>query len=794
MNKNARYMSSNQTFKILFRESWNDGPVDDAASASRVLNFDPGAMRGVMNLLVDGKPLPAHPGEDSVFFLMRDLLAAGERLVIGDSSARVSFYETPYELVFQRNKGVVYLTFYRGGHFPEVLVKDRVLSFSAFLTGIVESSQNLIAQVSELDVGVESNPLVEWMKETGERLLAAAAQLNPADEKNPSIRRVRVESSRWQDPRTGSGFSFGFRFVAGGTDLLAPGRPIGNDLNALLFRGQMVVHARDRRRIMGEGYLFLQAEKLLASLRKLLSAWEERRPMSVRLIAEGISVGLKLTSDEKLTVTLANQADDDSLIVLNDIHPLEFAEAVLGVAREIRRFVTLHSPKQRKNMRIESYSREVRRLTSMAREHRRESMINENTERYRHALPTLTPDPVDFGIQESRGIVFREKWRLEAEGLDLGGTMVVDDIALVSARGSILGVEMESGTVLWRREIDRGDYRLQAAGRDGFVRVSQSGIVDMLDARTGVLRWRSSLSPRSGGAPVVLVEDTGPFPATIVVAEEDRNLVALDMRTGEVKWRFSVMRGGRFSLRKHGRLLYVSSGDTQFSAIDIEDGHLVWSYIDRIRFFLPPAVMGDHIFEVGGRVGKSEGRLYGFNAFSGECSWSVSLDGGALTAPIATDGVVLIPISSKRRNDLAAFRARDGELLWRIPCDGWAESCSLFALDDKFIINLAGGTVRALNARTGEDVWTTVLGPTCSDDIPLGLGVYLRGGALFIPADTIYVVNPESGEIVHSLGGDPPVPDLLQVNADCSVFVAEESGHIGMYEIARSFTLLHGGG
>ena len=230
--------------------------------------------------------------------------------------------------------------------------------------------------------------------------------------------------------------------------------------------------------------------------------------------------------------------------MLNDIHPLEFAEAVLGVSREIRRYVIHQSPKQRKNMRIESYSREVRRLTSMAREHQRESVVNPHTDRYKNSLTVPRRDTTDLGISESRGIVFREKWRLEAEGLELSGTLVVGDIALISARGAILGVEIETGTVLWRREIDRGDYRLQAAGRDGFVRVSQSGSVDMLDTRSGVLRWRSTLAPRSGGAPVVMVEDNGPFPATIIVAEEDRNLVALDMRTGEVKWRFAVMRGG----------------------------------------------------------------------------------------------------------------------------------------------------------------------------------------------------------------------------------------------------------
>lgn len=785
-------MSSNQTFKILIRESWNDSPVDSSTDTSTILRFDPATMRGVMDMVVDGKPLLTHPSEDSVFFLMRDLLAAAEKLSFGDTNARVSFYETPYELVFQRHSDVVFLTFYRGGHFPEVMVKDRSLSFLSFLRGITESASKLLEYATNMNADAANNPLILWMDSITSRLDTFVADYTPTN-KSVSIQRRLVESSRWHEPRSQNGFSFGFKFMGTSTDLLAPGRPMGNDLNALLFRGQLVVHARERRRVMGEGYLFLQAEKLLASLRKLLTAWEEGRAMSVRLISEGLAIGLKLTSDDKLTVTLANQADDDSFVVLNDIHPLEYANAVLGAAREIRRYVIRESAKQRKNMRIESYAREIKRLTSMTKEHQRESLINSNVDRYKQQLNLNIQEPSSLGINQSRGLVFKERWRLEAEGLDLSATLMVGEVGLICARSSILGVELESGTILWRREIDKGDFRLQVAGRDGFVRVSQSGTVDMLDAKTGVLRWRTALAPRSGGAPVVLVEDGGPLPATIIVAEEDKNLVALDMRTGEIKWRFTVMRGGRFALRKHGRLLYVSSGDTQFSAIDIEDGSLVWRYIDRIRFFLPPVIWQENVLEVGGRVGKNEGRLYGFDAYSGKCNWSVELHGGAIAAPIATNGVVLLVVSTKRKTDLVAFDTTNGDLLWRIPCDGWAESCSLFAMDDKFILNLAGGTLRALNARTGQDEWTSILGPTCSDDIPLGLGIYLRGGALFVPADTIYVVNPQNGELIHSLGGDPPVPDLLQVNPDCSIFVAEESGHIGMYEIARSFTVVNGG-
>ncbi len=784
-------MSTQESFRILFREQWVE-PSGDSHGGGSVVRFDPSLMHGVMDLVVDGRPLFEHSGDDAIFFLMRDLLAAAERLMSGESIARVSFYETPFELVFQRNGEKVYLTFFKGGYSPEVIVKDRLLPVRSFLSGIADSAETLVRQTFEMDRTVGDDPLIRWMQDAVERVKKYARRRSFKDDA-PAVESTVVESSRWSAPRTADGFSFGFRLRATATDLLSPGRLSGNDLHALLFRGQFVVHARERRRVMGEGYLFLQAEKMLVSLRKLLTAWEEGRPMSVRLLAEGISIALKLSGDDSLQVTLASHTDEESIIVLNDLSPWRYADAVLGVCREIRRAIISRSPTQRRNMRVETFARDVRQLSAMVRELRRGALINENPERYRDELSLSTRRESAMEIARSRALAFKERWHLEAEGLELRGTMLCGSVAVVSAHGYMLGVEVDSGAVIWRRDTDRGDARLQVAGRDGFVRVAQSGAVDMMDLQTGVLRWRTTLAPRSGGAPVVLVVDQGPLPAMVIAVEEDRNLVALDLRTGEIKWRYTVMRGGRFSLRKHGRLLYVASGDTQLSAIDLEDGSPVWRYPSRTRFYHPPAVENHRLFQVGGRIGRTDGRLFGIDAYTGVSLWSVELKGQALAGPIVAADTVLVPVQRRNSSDLRAFDATTGQELWKMPCDGWAQSCSLLPLDRQFIVNLAGGTVQSIHAKTGEVEWRTVLGPVCSDDIPLSLSVCLRGGALFVPADTVYVLNPENGQIIHCLGGDPPVPDLMNVHPDCSVFVAEESGHIGLYSVARSFTLVHGG-
>jgi hypothetical protein len=786
-------MGSDGSFKILIGDGWRSTAADRSGhpSVEGGDRLDPAGVRDVVDIVVGGTSLADRTDEDSVFFLMRDLLGAVEHLTAAEGAARVSFYESPHELVFQRIGGKVFITFYRGGQVPEVVVKDQIVRFSELRSGVLASARELERQALALAPELEDDPLIASMRAAAARV--ESARLVRGASRSGALTRTEVCSTRWRAPRNDRGVSLGFRFIASGTDLLTPGRPLGNDLNALLFRGQIVVHARERRRVLGDGFLFLQAEKLLASVRQLLAAWEEGRAMSVRLIAEGLVVGVRLGGDDSLVVSLLDRNDENSILVLNDLSPWEYADAVLGAAREIRRLVVEQAPKQRRNMRLESFAREIRTLTSWAKEQRREAVINPDTERYRRLAERRPAVDDSADIVESSRLTFRERWRIEAEGLDLTGTRLCGSLTLVSARGFMLGVETDSGSVLWRRETDRSEARLQMAGRDGVVRVAPSGQVDMLDLTSGVLRWRTELAARSGGAPVLLVVDHGPVPGVVVVAEEERKLVALDLRTGEPRWRFTAPRGGRFALRRHGRLLYVASSDNQLSAVDLEDGSLVWRFPDRTRFHLPPTITGETLLVPGGRPGRSDGRLYALDAFSGELSWDTALDGGAMTAAIVADRTLMVPVRSGQRYDLVALDVASGEALWRLPCRGWAESCALMALDDSFIVNAAGGTVRSVGARDGGTRWTTVLGPTCSDDVPLNLRVSLRGGVLFVPSDTVYVVRPGDGHVIHSLGGEPPVPDMLQIDADCSILLAEESGHIAMYELARRLSVVDGG-
>jgi len=780
-------MQSGDVFKIVIGDGWRT--VRPGESNHRFAGVDFGRVRDMVDIVVDGTSLCDHDEEDSIFFLVRDMLLAIEKLLEGDGSARVSFYEGPYELMLLRLDREVFITFYRSARRPQILVKDLEVPLSRLKEGVISSAEELVSNALTLDPDASNDLLVRDIRDVLDRISATSA-IGAGLPSKPLPKPRQVTSSRFEEPRSEHGFSFGFRFSATALDLLSPGNLKGSDLNTLLFRGRHVVHARGQRVVLGEGYLFLHTERLLASVRQLLGAWEEGRPMSTRLISEGLMVGIRLGADDGLSVSLMDSSREEAIVVLNDLNPWEFADAVIGVARELRRLVVEVNPAQRRNLRLESLRRELNALALWVKEQRRGDVINKDVERYRRLTETRVHKSGRRFLGEASRLKFTERWRIEVEAPDLPGSLLCGDIAVITSRGSLFGIDPTSGAVAWRREAVRSDSRSGLAGPDGYVRATPTGSVEFLDISSGVLRWRTSLEPRTGGAPVLLVIEHGPAPGLVIAAEAERRIVALDMRSGEPRWRFTASRGGRFALRRYGRLLYVSSSDSHFSALDVEDGSLVWRFTDRTRFLVPPATTGDTVLIVGGRPGGPDGSMHALNAFSGERLWSTSLGGGALTAPLISDDAALVPVRVGQRHAFVAVDVKTGEELWRRNCTGWADPASLMTLDGRFVINSAGGTVHSVGARDGETQWSTDLGPSCSDDVPLSLNVVLRGGMLFVPADTVYVVRPEDGKVIHSLGGEPPVPDLLQVDPGCGVFVGEDSGHMAMYDLTRRLSVI----
>ena len=88
-------MHSSDVFKIVVGDGWRADmtgePEPYQEQPSPGVDFS--RIRDVVDIVIDGTSISGRTEEDSVFFLIRDLLFAVEKLTKDNQTAKVSFYE-----------------------------------------------------------------------------------------------------------------------------------------------------------------------------------------------------------------------------------------------------------------------------------------------------------------------------------------------------------------------------------------------------------------------------------------------------------------------------------------------------------------------------------------------------------------------------------------------------------------------------------------------------------------------------------------------------------------------------
>ena len=102
---------------------------------------------------------------------------------------------------------------------------------------------------------------------------------------------------------------------------------------------------------------------------------------------------------------------------------------------------------------------------------------------------------------------------------------------------------------------------------------------------------------------------------------------------------------------------------------------------------------------------------------------------------------------------------------------------------------LGRGPTVAVEASDGSTRYSHEFPRHIESDQPRRLEPILRSGALFVPQHQVHVLRPGDGEILATLPSDL-IPDLLRVDDECNVYVAEESGHVAAFGVAAKLTLV----
>jgi outer membrane protein assembly factor BamB len=351
----------------------------------------------------------------------------------------------------------------------------------------------------------------------------------------------------------------------------------------------------------------------------------------------------------------------------------------------------------------------------------------------------LDPERTRYLAAEDLAPPFRVAWRFNGRKLLEYSPILVDgSLYGVNNNGEAFSVKTRTGKVRWRRQI-AGLNASSPAYSDGLLYVAnlEPGQLQALNAKNGIRRWRRELPGRSESSPVVVGD-------RVIVGCECGTLYAFDKTTGETLWETELEGEIKAAPAVSEGIAYVGDYGGAISAVRISDGSVKWqsgsqgaSFGRAGAFYGTPTVAFGRVY-----AGSKDGRMYSYEKESGELAWSQT-SGGELYAGVVaahtprSEPTVYFGVFGG--STFYALDARTGEERWSTDSGGSVIGAASLIGETVYVANLDTTQTIGFNAADGEKVWSFRDGaynPVVSD----GKRVYLTG------YKTIYSLKPADEE------------------------------------------------
>jgi hypothetical protein len=232
----------------------------------------------------------------------------------------------------------------------------------------------------------------------------------------------------------------------------------------------------------------------------------------------------------------------------------DFLEASLAFGRSLVRAILRRDRAQSSNLRLSALRRTLRDATEALREaSQTDCKVNPTPEPYRayaaslaaapDAVAPLSPASRAPGLSSAR-LRYAARWRAIVPGIDLRGTYLCGDRMIVGAATEMWALDRATGQVIWRTDVSRGTSVVTPGG---VARLAHDGTLCVYDLGNGEVTLRTHVAPRGGGPVAGAVVHLPGLPKLAIVTEGEHHLVAIDLTSGEPRWRWSW--GGSRRLR-----------------------------------------------------------------------------------------------------------------------------------------------------------------------------------------------------------------------------------------------------
>lgn len=738
---------------------------------------------GVLDIIVDGVNVTARAGRTQGLTLLAELsysMAALLRARTSRATAHLCSEGESWELGLEVDGSEILLSVYRAGPCPEVAVHERRVNISDLHSALEVALDAALA--SALPTGHRS------ILESARDQLAAGRRAAKPLPRGLALDRVSVKTGADLEFYAVASFRIG---AAGGT---LPDESVERaDLHALLIPGEFRVTKGRRSISLKRAQLFLLAERMIWLAEDTMDSWQAARPVFRRLSVEGIQIGVRRgPGDSPVTLSLGETkaGEPNRTLSLQDIPTVDFLEGVAHFAEALSERFVAHDPRQLMNLRLGVLNESARNLRERLSELRMDDGVT-NTEResFRsYGLPSVAPTS-DGTWRRGGAMRFVPRWVAAVPNVDLRSTFLYKDQLIVGSAREVASLSPSTGEITWRIQSERA---ATVPTPVGLARLHADGRLRIHELSGGAVRSVTRLAPRAGGGAAGALVNTPGLPQLLLVAEGDRAVTAVDLVTGDVRWRHRASRPANFRLRRAGRLVLMSGGDSALTALDVTTGETVWKVRDRLPFSGDIAVMGDSAFALStSAVGAA--RLHHIDLWSGVTHWTSFVEDQPVFGqqPLLSGNAVMIPVRDRRGTGILAYDRMSGQPIWDHEPGLCAAATSWCALEDSVVANSAAGTLLCLSANTGEVRYNHIFSRQIEGDQPRRLEPILQNGALFVPQHQVQVLRPDTGEIIGELPCDL-IPDRMVVDESCNIYVAEESGHLAAYGVAARLQLVRG--
>lgn len=305
-----------------------------------------------------------------------------------------------------------------------------------------------------------------------------------------------------------------------------------------------------------------------------------------------------------------------------------------------------------------------------------------------------------------------EIWRLDA-GSPVQCVPAVEGgrVFFTTRSGSVLAVSASDGAVLWR--VETGALIPFPWGREGWdywtgsptvvggrvIVGSGDGVVRALDAGTGAELWQVSTGGRIRATPAVR-EDL------VVIGSFDGKLYALNLEDGAVRWTFATEGASmessewgfdRRSIQSSAAVVdgtvYVGARDANLYAVDLASGQERWRTNDNTAWVISsPAVHEGVVYS----ATSSSAISYAVDAATGEELWRTRMGGPVFGSPAVVGETV---VTTDLGGWISVLDRTDGTVLWRYRTGGAIKS-SPVVVDGIVYTGSDDGRVWALESGT----------------------------------------------------------------------------------------------